>query len=107
MTNTAFFRTLYAALIEIGGFAWPTTEHYFQAQKFIDPNRQAAFGRQQHLVSPKNSPGRTAQVSVPIWDAARDEVLLVALRAKFTQHPDLRARLLATGDAVVGRAHAS
>ena len=33
------------------------------------------------------------------WDTARDEVMLVALRAKFTQHPDLRTQLLATGDA--------
>ncbi|MBE2236165.1 MAG: NADAR family protein, partial [Caldilineaceae bacterium] len=35
------------------------------------------------------------------WDAVRDEAMLVALRARFTQHPALRAQLLATGDAVL------
>jgi len=35
------------------------------------------------------------------WDAVKDDVMRVALRAKFTQHPALRALLLGTGDAVL------
>jgi N-glycosidase YbiA len=31
------------------------------------------------------------------WDAVKDEVMLKVLRAKFTQHADLRAQLVATG----------
>ena len=35
------------------------------------------------------------------WDEVRDEVMLRAVRAKFTQHRDLRQRLLDTGDEVL------
>lgn len=31
---------LYPAEITIGGVTWPTTEHYFQAMKFSDPEIQ-------------------------------------------------------------------
>jgi ribA/ribD-fused uncharacterized protein len=33
------------------------------------------------------------------WEAVKDQVMLEALRAKFTQHEDLRAILLGTGEA--------
>ncbi len=87
--------------IELDGFTWPTSEHYFQAQKFVRGEDRDAI-----LADP--SPMRAAKVgrdrSRPIrpdWDAAKDDIMLVALRAKFTQHPPLRELLLATGDAQI------
>ena len=35
----------------------------------------------------------------PDWEEVKDGVMLDILRYKFTQHPDLAAKLLATGDA--------
>lgn len=35
------------------------------------------------------------------WIDRRNEVMLTALRAKFTQHEDLREKLLSTGDAIL------
>jgi ribA/ribD-fused uncharacterized protein len=32
------------------------------------------------------------------WDSSKDGIMLVALRAKFDQHPDLKRILLDTGD---------
>ena len=40
------------------------------------------------------------------WDAMKDDVMRVALRAKFTQHPELRKQLLETGTGVLGYANA-
>lgn len=33
------------------------------------------------------------------WESVKDQVMLEVVRAKFTQHEDLKAILLATGDA--------
>jgi ribA/ribD-fused uncharacterized protein len=33
------------------------------------------------------------------WEVVKDDVMRAALRAKFTQHPQLQSLLLATGDA--------
>ncbi len=33
------------------------------------------------------------------WDGMKEEVMYIAVRAKFTQHDDLKATLLGTGDA--------
>lgn len=94
-----FLSNFYVAPIEIGGFTWPTTEHYSQAQKFADPSRQAA-------IRAAPTPGAAKQLAWADdagfrndWNAVRDEVMLIALHAKFTQHETLRDQLLATGDA--------
>ena len=34
----------------------------------------------------------------PDWEAVKDDVMRVAVRAKFTQHEELRELLLSTGD---------
>ena len=42
--------------------------------------------------------GRSFQLR-PNWDDERDEVMFEACLAKFTQHEDLKKRILGTGDA--------
>lgn len=83
------------------GKRWPTSEHYFQAQKFAGtpheeavrackrPAEAAAMGRDRKLPLRRD------------WDSVKERVMLDALRAKFTQHDDLNALLLGTGDAVL------
>ncbi|MBB6099014.1 hypothetical protein HNR42_002450 [Deinobacterium chartae] len=86
-------------VIELDGKVWPTSEHYFQAQKFLEEELRervrAAVGPMAaaHLGRDRSLPLR------PDWEAVKDDVMRRALHAKFTQHPGLRALLLATGNA--------
>ncbi|XAL99211.1 NADAR family protein [Phycisphaeraceae bacterium D3-23] len=77
---------------------WPTVEHYFQAQKFDDPKHCEAIRK-------ANSPmiaarlGRDRKKKLRRnWDACRVGVMREAVLAKFSQHDELRALLLSTGD---------
>ncbi len=90
--------------VEIGGKTWPTTEHYFQAQKFVGtphedeiraaatPALAAALGRD------KTKPLRAD------WEQVKEAVMRTALDAKFSQHPELGALLRATGEALLTEA---
>lgn len=85
--------------ITIDGRVWPTTEHYFQARKFVGTEheeviRQAPSAR----AAAKMGRERTRPLR-PDWEEVKDEIMREALKAKFTQHHDLRQALLATGDA--------
>ncbi len=87
--------------IRLDGKLWPTSEHYFQAQKFL-----AARHREQ--IRKANSPmiaarlGRDRKKPLrPDWESVKVEVMRQAIRAKFTQHDELRTILLATGDAKI------
>ncbi len=80
------------------GAYWPTSEHYFQAQKFVGtphmeavrlartPKQAAEIGRDRHR------PLR------PDWEAVKDDVMRRAVRCKFETHADIRAVLLGTGE---------
>ena len=84
---------------EEGGVRWPTVEHYFQAQKFAEPEHAAYRERIRRVSSPKQakSLGRTRAIPIRAdWDSARDQVMLAALRMKFAD-PTMRTILLETG----------
>jgi len=85
--------------IFVRGKRWPTSEHFFQGQKF-------AGTRHEEEVRRARKPRIAAEIGRdrkrPLrrdWESIKDGVMLEALRAKFTQHADLRALLLATGEA--------
>src|SRR6185369_8106704 len=80
---------------------WPTTEHYFQAQKFAGTEHEEAIRR---LNSPMIAARMGRNRALPLradWEAVKDDVMREALRAKFTQHPALKSLLLSTGSAVL------
>jgi len=86
--------------IELEGKRWPTSEHYFQAQKFVatDPAWSGAIRK-------ANTPGLAARMGRdrkrPLrrdWESVKDQVMREALAAKFEQHPELAELLLSTGD---------
>jgi ribA/ribD-fused uncharacterized protein len=85
--------------ITVRGERWPTSEHFFQAQKFEDATVRAAIRR---VKSPMEAArlGRDRKHRLRRdWDSSRVGVMREALHAKFTQHEDLRRLLLSTGDA--------
>lgn len=78
---------------------WPTAEHYFQAQKFADtPHEEEVRLAPTPRIAANKGRERTRPLRTD-WEAVKDTVMREALRAKFTQHPDLQAQLLATGEA--------
>lgn len=87
--------------IKLKGKIWKTTEHYFQAQKFVDKAYQEKIRKAQTPMKAAQL-GRSRKVRIiKNWDSIRDNVMYEALKAKFTQHEELNELLLATGDKIL------
>ena len=94
------FSNLFRRPIVFEGRGYPTAEHAYQAGK---PRKEAV--REWILSAP--SPGLVAMAAhglytwdiVPNWTEIKFDRMRSVLRSKFSQHEDLRALLLETGDA--------
>jgi ribA/ribD-fused uncharacterized protein len=87
--------------IHLNGKSWPTSEHYFQAQKFRGTEHEEAVRLCKTAREAANL-GRSRKLPLRRdWESVKDRVMLEAVRAKFTQHEDLKAVLLGTGDATL------
>ena len=87
--------------IAIDGQEWPTSEHYFQAQKFLDSERRE---RIRHTPSPMIAArlGRDRKARLRTdWEHVKLDIMRKAVRAKFAQHRDIRDVLLGTGTATI------
>lgn len=85
--------------IFLKGKRWPTSEHFFQAQKFAGTDHEEEV-RKAKTPSLAANLGRSRKLPLRRdWESVKDQVMLEALRAKFTQHDELKAILLGTGDA--------
>ncbi len=85
--------------ITIRGVTWPTSEHFFQAQKFAGKEHQEAI---RALKSPTVAARMGRSRKRPLradWEEVKESVMLEALRAKFTQHSDIQTALIETGPA--------
>jgi N-glycosidase YbiA len=83
----------------LDGKYWPTSEHYFQAQKFAGlPDEEEI----RLAPTPMKAADRGRERKRPLradWETVKEDVMRRALRAKFTTHAALRETLLSTGDA--------
>ncbi|GGE28985.1 hypothetical protein GCM10011571_33910 [Marinithermofilum abyssi] len=80
---------------------WPTSEHYFQAQKFAGTSHEEEI-RLAPSPSIAAAMGRSRQRPLrPDWEKVREQIMYEAVYAKFTQHEELRKMLLSTGDALL------
>ena len=101
-TNAQYgFMSNFAAYpITVNGLVYPTNEHYFQSVKFVDPVYAEHIRTKCATAAASKTAGRSRKYPIqPDWNTSRVDVMLVALRAKFGQHEDIRTRLLETGDA--------
>jgi ribA/ribD-fused uncharacterized protein len=83
---------------ELDGRWWPTSEHYFQAQKFVGTPHGEAI---RLAPTPKVAANMGRERKRPLradWEAVKDEVMRRAVHQKFERHAKLREILLATGD---------
>lgn len=91
----AFLGGAFPAAFTYDGLVWQCAETAFQASKSDDPAERRRFSR----LSADNARQKGGRMTPrPGWEAARPEIMGAILRAQYAQNPDLRARLLATGD---------
>ena len=85
--------------IGLKGKVWPTSEHYFQAQKFAGTEHEETVRlAKSPMVAARMGRSRERPLRLD-WETAKDDVMRKGLQAKFAQHPALQSLLLATGDA--------
>lgn len=111
-----FLSNFHEATIEVEEDAYPTTEHYFQAMKTLDPDVRRGIqtastpslakrlGKQCALRTDWDDVVGTEDLWAMFSDAhgivverLKDHLMYTALICKFTQHADLRTALLNTG----------
>src|SRR5277367_3918038 len=95
------FSNFAAYPIQLKGVEWPTSEHYFQAQKFAGTSHEEKV---RFADSPMQAATMGRERSRPLrrdWESVKDDIMRQAVLAKFQQHDDLRSLLLSTGDAEI------
>jgi hypothetical protein len=88
---------------ELDGTWWTTSEHYFQAQKFIATDPVWAEKIRQ-AKAPKDAANMGRDRKHPLradWELVKDDVMRKAVLRKFETHAGIRDLLLATGDALL------
>jgi ribA/ribD-fused uncharacterized protein len=98
---TYHFSNVFPVSIELDSVSYPSAEHAWQSLKFVGSAPD---------IAKKIREAKTVDLALTIsntegidkvradWSGVRYETMLRVLRAKFQQHPDLRGRLLETGD---------
>ena len=92
------FSNFSAHPFDLDGKRWPTSEAYFQAQKFED---EAVQEQIRLAPTPMKAANLGRSRSFPLrsdWEQIKDDAMRRALRAKFLAHPELGTLLLSTGD---------
>jgi hypothetical protein len=93
------FSNFAAYPIQLKGKTWATTEHYFQAQKFIGTAYEEQIRKAKSPMKAAEL-GRSRKVRIRSdWDRVKDAVMYEAVKAKFTQHEELKYLLLGTDTA--------
>ena len=84
--------------IIIDGVEWRTSEHYFQAMKFLDSKLQ---NRAKEIKSPMDVAifGRDRNLPLrPDWEQVKDDIMRKAVFSKVTQNQDVFDTLMNTGN---------
>lgn len=90
--------------IDLQGQTWPTSEHYYQAQKYKGTPHQALCEQIRQAATPEAAAalGRNSTYTVqPNWDIIKPEIMYTAVRTKFLTHSAIQAELLSTGDELI------
>src|SRR4051812_143689 len=92
-----FLSNFFPAEVIYEGISYPTAEHAYQAAKTLDPEQRKKIAALKTPAEAKAA-GRALKLRDD-WETAKFTVMEDVVRYKFTHHEDLRAKLLATGDA--------
>lgn len=119
-----FLSNFYKSKITIDGVTYSTSEHAFQAMKFVGESK--AVLEYKELIAKANTPGIAKVIACqktgggykwrtnlnlliekylslgvklrPDWERVKDQVMYCVLQEKFRQNPELKVKLLQTSD---------
>lgn len=80
----------------LDGIYWPTAEHYFQSEKFLETNLKVEIA---NLASPLEAAiyGRNKEKPLrPDWEYIKIEIMRCTIYNKFNQNPDINEILIST-----------
>ncbi len=80
---------------------WATSEHYFQAQKFVGT---PYLEKVRQTKTPKDAANIGRDRSLPLrrdWEQVKDDVMQKAVLKKFQTHADIQEILLSTSDVLL------
>lgn len=90
--------------IVMAGVEWATSEHYYQAQKFMGTVDEPMCERIFAALTPEDAAAlgrdRTRMVR-PDWEQVKCGVMYEVVRAKFLTHLDIQAILIGTGTEMI------
>ena len=78
---------------------WPSVEHFYQAQKFARTDWAERIRKAESPLKARKAGQDRSLVPRADWDAVKEDIMRLAVRAKFEQNRKLREILLATGNA--------
>ena len=93
--------------VDIAGTTYPTVTHYIGSMEALEAKNDPLNEKIMSAATPKAVKAYLKKLSkMDSWEAKKEEVMRSAVRAKFTQHPELRSKLLDTGKRPIGFADA-
>jgi N-glycosidase YbiA len=92
-----FLSNFYPATVVFEGLTYPDVEHAYQSAKTLDMNQRRIIAALPTPAAAKKA--GEALTYRPDWPQIKYQVMLTCVRYKFTHNPDLKSKLLATGDA--------
>ncbi|OCR01959.1 Swarming motility protein ybiA [Oscillatoriales cyanobacterium USR001] len=97
-TEYGCFSNFSAHGFELDGVYWPTSEHYFQAQKFAGTPHVEEI---RQVKTPKDAAKMGRDRKRPLrkdWEQVKDDIMRKAVLCKFETHANIREILLSTND---------
>jgi len=86
---------------ELDGLWWPTSEHYFQAQKYADTlYAERIRSARSPMIAARMGRSRKEPIR-PEWNEVKDSVMRRAVLCKFKSNKGIREVLLSTGDSTL------
>jgi ribA/ribD-fused uncharacterized protein len=78
-------------------------EHFYRSMKFYktDPEWAEEIRKASTPAEAKSKGSSTSHIISPNWDKNKDEVMRVCLKNKIRCNPNLRTKLIETGDAIL------
>jgi ribA/ribD-fused uncharacterized protein len=93
--------------VVVAGTTYPTVTHYVAAMEALESKNDTVHEKIMKAASAKAAKAYLKKLNKnETWESKKDQVMRDAIRAKFTQHPDLRTKLLETGKRPIGFADA-